>query len=139
MLPIILEPAVTSMIDKGVIDLFLGNTFYIDLSDINNKNIKALNEAILRYNIKPQFPPVGSSLQPKIQLKPIINLLLKNQQEKINNSTLLPPIKSQKEIKIPHPPTTPRNKFKNNDIFNCVLINSLRKKWSPTVNYVQNR
>ena len=134
MLPIILEPAVTSMIDKGVIDLFLGNTFYIDLSDINNQNIKALNEALSRYNIKPDGPVARPSLKepiPKLPLKPIN--LLKNKQETISKPTLLPPINQQEE-KNPNPPPTPRYIYKssnpkiNNEIFNCILINSLRKK-----------
>ena len=136
MLPIILEPAVINMIDKGVIDLFLGNTFYIDLSDINNKSIKALNEAILRFNIQPHYRSItgpSQKLTPRIQLKSIVNLLTKSKEEEKQISTpvliydersVLPTINSQKEIRKSH--------ISIGDSFNCVVINSIRKKWGPS-------
>ena len=53
-LPVILEPEVLQMKDKGVIDLILGNTFYVDLSgDITEKNIKELHKTLLKCDTTP--------------------------------------------------------------------------------------
>ena len=56
-IPIILEPDVLTMTDKGILDLVLGNTFYIDLSkNITKTTVKKLHDIILKHNLTPRLP-----------------------------------------------------------------------------------
>ena len=74
-LPVILEPSVLEMTDKGIIDLILGNTLYVDLSgNISKTEVKKLHKMLLKCDVKPALCKI---IQPNLKTyKFIHNLLL---------------------------------------------------------------
>mgnify|MGYP000850491315 FL=1 len=86
-IPVILEEEVNTSEGKGILDMYLGNMLYTDLSeDINHQSITKLNEMLLKLNYKPRY----NNTVHKDKLKLIKNRLVFN----LLRSTLpkLPPI-----------------------------------------------
>jgi len=55
-IPVILEEEVNTSEGKGILDMYLGNMLYTDLSqDINHLSVTKLNDMLLKLNYKPRY------------------------------------------------------------------------------------
>ena len=120
-IPVILEEGVDTSEGKGILDMYLGNMLYLDLSeDINHQSITKLNEMLLRLNYKPKY---NNTVQ-KDKLKLIKNRLVFN----LLRSTLpkLPPIDHHRSSLQPIEPSYP----------NLMKTNYRQRRYRSTPNFV---
>ena len=120
-IPVILEEGVDTAEGKGILDMYLGNMLYLDLSeDINHQSITKLNEMLLKLNYKPKY---NNTVQ-KDKLKLIKNRLVFN----LLRSTLpkLPPIEQHRGSLQPIEPSYP----------NLMRSNYRQRRYRSTPNFV---
>jgi hypothetical protein len=121
-IPVIMEEDVITCEGKGILDMYLGNMLFLDLSsEINNTAAGKLNDMLLKLNYKPKY--TNTLMRDKIII--LTNRLKFNL---LNNNSSLPPIKRRESLgnREPHYP----NMHKNN------LIRERRFKSTPNfLNY----
>ena len=101
-IPVILEEDVNTSEGKGILDMYLGNMLYLDLSqDITPKSVNELNKMLLKLNYRPKY---DNKIHGN-KLKLIKNHLVFNLMRSTLN-TKLPPIRRTSST-IPEEPKYP--------------------------------
>ena len=123
-IPVMLEDGVNTSSGKGILDMYLGNMLYLDLSgDINSKTVNELNNMLLKLDYKPRYDNTVKTNK----LKLIKNHLVFN----LLRSTInfpLPPINTKRNSFVAEEPEYPnlnKSNYRNRrykSTPNCVTL-----------------
>tara|TARA_B110000037_G_C17009992_1_gene460883 strand:- start:271 stop:972 length:702 start_codon:yes stop_codon:yes gene_type:complete len=125
-IPVILDEDVNTSEGKGILDMYLGNMLYLDLSgNINQKTVNELNTMLLKLNYKPKFNNTVQTNKLKLIKNHLIFNLLRST---ANNSNVvaLPPIIPRRNTLIPQLPEYP----------NLHDSNYRKRRYKSTPNFV---
>lgn len=121
-IPVILEEDVNTSDGKGILDMYLGNMLYLDLSgDINPKSVNELNNMLLKLDYKPKYNNTVKTNKLKIIKNHLVFNLLRS-----TIHTPLPPINNRHSSIVPQEPTYP----------NLNITNYRTRRYKSTPNFV---